>query len=317
MERKNDDVEAVLFLQSKGIENPVRVVSSLKDVEFDRLMKLMRGDTIIDGKSFDSEIQKFFIRCPVWKNKINQEKVVLFFERYEHLQFLKVLRMQKSRLCSIHAGVVLQHYLITIGKNSKDENFGMVDISKYEANQLKGDNLMKFIKDELSIPAEFFFRNILCQFSRRDNIITIPLPVPVTIPTHNPSCEEILSRIEFYPALVTNFAVTTVFKARGMHSYSGMPNGEEDEYEKTHAMLLIGMRKTNDGKYFLLLQNWWESKPFVEVSSEYLAYCGGKIHFVDPEIIPTMIMHQPRELLTMATAVETECDAAENVSEEM
>jgi len=48
------------------------------------------------------------------------------------------------------------------------------------------------------------------------------------------------------------------------------------------------------GKEFLLLQNWWESKPFVELSS------ADKIHFVDPETIPTMIVHQQQLLIQSA-----------------
>lgn len=82
-------------------------------------------------------------------------------------------------------------------------------------------------------------------------------------------------------------------------------------------MVLIGMRKTKEGQYYFLLQNWWESKPFLEVSSEYIAYCGAHIHFVNPALVPLMQITQPRELLIMASAVETECDVAENISEDL
>lgn len=312
-----DTVDAALFLRSKGVENPINLLSSLKDEEVDRLFKLMNGDIVLSGKTFHTEIEKFFLSCPEWTNYNETDKVCLFYQKYQHLKYLKVLRIQKSRLCSIHACVVLQHYLVTIGKNEEDENLGMLDIAKYESSQLRGINMVKFIKDELSIPAEFFFRSVLCQFRRRDSIVTLPLPSPATLPSHNTLCEEIMSRVEYYPALVSNFAVTSVFKARGKVSYSGIPEGDEDDYEKTHAMVLIGMRKTADGNYYMLLQNWWASKPFVEVSSEYLSYCGAKIHFVDPAIVPTMKINQPRELLTMAAAVETECDFAETISEEL
>jgi ABC-type Fe3+-hydroxamate transport system substrate-binding protein len=38
-----------------------------------------------------------------------------------------------------------------------------------------------------------------------------------------------------------------------------------------------------------LLQNWWKTKPFVEVSAEYLALCKADIIFITkkPDVIPT------------------------------
>jgi hypothetical protein len=42
---------------------------------------------------------------------------------------------------------------------------------------------------------------------------------------------------------------------------------------------VVGHRKeVNDDRY--LLQNWWNSKPFVEVDAQYLESCGAVIHFV-------------------------------------
>jgi hypothetical protein len=82
-----------------------------------------------------------------------------------------------------------------------------------------------------------------------------------------------------------------------------------------HAMVLIGMRKTKTGQYYFLLQNWWESKPFVEVSSEYIAYCGGIVSFVAPAVLSEVKIHVPVEMLTMADAVETDCDAPEIIRE--
>jgi hypothetical protein len=46
-----------------------------------------------------------------------------------------------------------------------------------------------------------------------------------------------------------------------------------------HAMVLIGARKTASNEYFFLLQDWWKSRYFVEVSGEYLALCEARIIF--------------------------------------
>ncbi len=142
------------------------------------------------------------------------------------------------------------------------------------------------MKDELSVPA-------------------------ATITYHQEICESVMNEIEQYPALVTNFMVTEEMTNTSWISYSDNPRDPVSDSERLHAMVLIGIRKTTDGKYFFLLQNWWPSKPFLEVSSEYFACCGGIIHFVTPSKIPSMTINQPKEVLTLYSAVETDCDVGE------
>ena len=46
-------------------------------------------------------------------------------------------------------------------------------------------------------------------------------------------------------------------------------------------MVLIGTRRDSEtGKQWCLLQNWWPSMQFVEVSEEYLKRCQAVVHFV-------------------------------------
>ncbi len=142
------------------------------------------------------------------------------------------------------------------------------------------------MKDELSVPA-------------------------ATITYHQEICESVMNEIEQYPALVTNFMVTEEMTNTSWISYSDNPRDPVSDSERLHAMVLIGIRKTTDGKYFFLLQNWWPSKPFLEVSSEYFACCGGIIHFVTPSKIPSMTINQLKEVLTLYSAVETDCDVGE------
>ena len=65
----------------------------------------------------------------------------------------------------------------------------------------------------------------------------------------------------------------------GIHAHEdALQDGKGYEIE-THAMVVIGGRRTNN-KLFILLQNWWESMQLVEVSADYLSNCGAQIHFV-------------------------------------
>ena len=63
------------------------------------------------------------------------------------------------------------------------------------------------------------------------------------------------------------------FQLAGRLSYLEEPSGKQKEY---YAMLLVGVRNVRAQKVFLL-QNWWRSKPFLEVSDSYLDACNGHL----------------------------------------
>jgi hypothetical protein len=138
----------------------------------------MLGDKTISGQTLDSRLEEFFNFCPAWKSPAEHEKIHLFWEKYPDYPFLKVLRFQKEfRLCSVQAGVVLQHYLATIAAG-ENENLGMVDIAKYLRNSLDGEKLMLLMKDELSIPARRFFQEDLCQLKNPADIVIFNIQIP-------------------------------------------------------------------------------------------------------------------------------------------
>lgn len=155
------------FLRRHEVKNPEGLWSILPEPAKERLNILIEGDKVIEDKNFDSEISKFFKYCPEWVNETDED-VHLFWKKYSHFEHLKVLRLQTSRLCSMHAGVVLQHYLVTIGKNEPTQNVGMIDIAKYEAVNLGGEKLIKYLHDEFVIPADKGFFQLCSLDSRRD-----------------------------------------------------------------------------------------------------------------------------------------------------
>ena len=75
-----------------------------------------------------------------------------------------------------------------------------------------------------------------------------------------------------------------------------------------HSMVLIGARKSSEGKYFFLLQNWWEGKFFIEVSGEYISHCNAEIIFVN---IPITRKAEFADFLSEALYAETSVDSPE------
>ena len=73
-------------------------------------------------------------------------------------------------------------------------------------------------------------------------------------------------------------------------------------------MVLIGARKSSQGKYFFLLQNWWEGRYFIEVSGEYMHHCQAQITLVKKAITHNCNL---TTLLSEAVYSETSADASE------
>jgi hypothetical protein len=57
-------------------------------------------------------------------------------------------------------------------------------------------------------------------------------------------------------------------------------SSDPDVSDSYHAMVLVGMLKKSDGKWWLLLQNWWPQMQLVEVSQQYFLSSGASICFV-------------------------------------
>jgi hypothetical protein len=105
--------------------------------------------------------------------------------------------------------------------------------------------------------------------------ILLPDPEPVLS-----SCDamaNLRAAMNLYgPGLVQGFKVEASFADSSNWQHLGVRAGPSTGL---HAMVLVGHRKEGNSDRYLL-QNWWKSKPFVEVDSQYLESCGVVIHFV-------------------------------------
>ena len=101
------------------------------------------------------------------------------------------------------------------------------------------------------------------------------------------TCQLVLELVALSPALISLFEVYPDFGQTNTVSFSGRPTRKDNvalSDVETHSMVLIGARKSSEGKYFFLLQNWWEGRYFIEVSGEYMHHCEAQITFVKEAI---------------------------------
>jgi hypothetical protein len=299
--------KTVQFLTEKGINVSGLVEAwaccdpSQLDVNrcVERANRLILGDSRF-AYSFDGQFQSFCAlsaQLAEW----NSNKAVCFWNLYPSLPFLKVLRVQSSKTCSMQAAAVLQHYLISIGRYKKTlevDNIGMLDVSKYEAKSLFGEKLCQYIEGNYSVPAFFFFK----QLTRLQDFTTISFSSFIELQHKAPTiyasekaandqkCEKMLEFLSSgIPALVHNFRVHYTFKLSSVCSFDRLPPSASDapEQERFHAMVLVGGMRRDDGSYWFLLQNFWSGKLFVEVSGDYLSEVDAKVSFVDEGKFPT------------------------------
>jgi hypothetical protein len=212
---------------------------------------------------------------------------------------------------------MLQHYLVSISnsKNGKDNDLKMINISSYIAKYWKGDKLLGYLLHEKGGDSKKFLKEInrhIDGFSYNSFI----LPNPTFFQSRfDQKCNEIAEKLRLAPMLVTDFEVDDNFLRGGIsflepNTLRTLPP-RKTEYGR-HSMLLIGARK-DDNKWIFLLQNWWQSRFFVEVSAEYMSKSGAMIVEVLSEI--TFI---PQDFpVVYSTYVETSVDTAEQMNDEI
>ncbi|KAI9333276.1 hypothetical protein BDR26DRAFT_868493 [Obelidium mucronatum] len=175
-----------------------------------------------------------------------------------------VERFQKSGLCYMHGPVVLQHYLVAM---NNDSSTPMLNIAEFLKTRMDAKSLYLHIwKNEGGDSLEFL-KSILATKMHPSKII------------HESNFDDVdltLLLKDHGPGLVSGFRVTDDFSSCKWQ-HLGIATGEN--FIGRHAMLLIGSRKVESRTHYLL-QNWWKTKPYVEVDAEYLLSSGATVHFI-------------------------------------
>jgi hypothetical protein len=241
----------------------------------------------------NSFFEEFIQRHPEWAAS---KDVFVIFRDHPKLKgkpHAHVERYQLSGLCYMHAPVVMQHYLLAM--NTKEQT-PMLDMIKYIRQHMSPENLYAHIWEDKGSSSYHFLMGILAEHPLPAEIKTVPVDALLSV-----NLAQCLMR--FGPGLVSFFKVTPAFFEVDNWSHTGPVTEDHRGY---HAMLLVGHREHN-GESRFLLQNWWRSKPYVEVDLANLESSGCSILFVKKP--QSRMCDFPTNMETMV-----ECDV--DVSEE-
>ena len=281
------------------------------DISRNKAIEFLKGK----GNFFEECFTQFTDIVPAWNHSTlsgnSQEGGVvvnLFWKQFsvEQQARIMVIRKQKSGLCYLHAPVVLEHYLIAIATEGK--NSSTYDIGKYKAF------VSNFILEDTGGSSRDTL-NELCGLTKVGDVKCYTIPDKEDGHLYSATCQLILERVALSPALISLFHVYPDFGQTNEVSFSGVPalndNVAQSDVER-HSMVLIGARKTSEGEYYFLLQNWWEGRYFIEVSGEYFHHCQAQITFVKKVITRKCEL---TSFLSEALYAETSADASDTCQE--
>ena len=244
------------------------------------------------GNRFETTFRKQFLEfaktlghCQnVDEDALRLEVLGVFFDLRAMDSYL-VIRRQKSGICCLHAGVVLQHYLNVLRAGVDDHT--MMDICGFMRNDLDGLKKKQYIqKGTCGLGSEDFFRQIIGlpkhEFRRVSPYLKSKDP-----DAHDYDVDYLFrnlvkdNRLQ-EPALVSCFRIEGNFHKQNVFDYEVAENTlleyaqskgkKEGEYVE-HSMVCVGAFKDSASKAWFLLQNFWKGGFFKLVSSEYLASC--------------------------------------------
>jgi hypothetical protein len=273
--------QRIEFLLSKGVmkDNPIRDISfdllnnpaSAPTNKFQQLYKSCQerldrvlskaGDMTSD--TIPEDVQTFDLFCVKHPEWTDESKSFVFHRDHPTVSQKQVVlqqRAQLSGLCYIHGPDMLQHYLVSM---NKDTLAGMIDISKLIRETFSAEELESHIFRNEGGDSAMLLRRIL-------------QPGSIIFASRSELFDRDLQ--EFGCGLVSKFTVFADFDDRTAHSHQGKPEGEE---LGLHCLVLIGVRVDAEGKRWFLLQNWWKQKQFVEVKEDYFKACAPTIYFVE------------------------------------
>jgi hypothetical protein len=219
-----------------------------------------------------------------------------------------VIRLQTSGICSLHAPVVVQHYLqslrIVRGKAEGEPcNHKMLDISDFLRTKLPREQQKRYVATgTCGITSLDFFKAITGLESH--HLESIQLPMKSESPfLFRKDVDSLLTSYNHLkaPALVSSFRIEQAFhdfdilegevEKQNFRAYAA---SQEKRGLVLHSMVMLGMHKDDSSStVWILLQNFWKDRYFRLVSAEYLASCNPTIHFVLSDSIDVSLRNNP------------------------
>lgn len=214
----------------------------------------------------DSQLNKWSLD-KTRSSEIHEQFFLLFTE-----SFVPHQEAQLSRNCYLPAAITAQTYAVRKGtlNDQSSPTSRTIRTDQYIRRAFGPDQLYRRIMHNKGGKASEVF----------ENLSALPVKANAKISATDSNAAIILQHLQNYGAgLVTGFHVDAEFKEKERFSYSGRV--AVDPNKKTgHAMVLVGFRKERaTGEVWLLLQNWWKDKQFVEVTLEYFQSSKTIIYF--------------------------------------
>lgn len=215
---------------------------------------------------FDMSFANYIQSNPLWDQS---ECSFVFFRDHPKIQKTPPVLIQRKQLsgnCYIHGPIVALYYI----RRMHDIEADAIDIRTFILRDLDKDHLAKLITHVGGGSSRQIFQNLIGPNATL--IVTGFSSIQNDIKNH---------LIKYGPGLVTGFQIEKSFQTDiGYHhgSFSGDVIG-------SHSMVVIGFRHDEETKQqFILLQNWWGRKQFVECDTDYFAASGATILFCKGEI---------------------------------
>jgi hypothetical protein len=233
-------------------------------------------------------------RC--WTIFQNSDIVMVHRRQCHQLELEQLGSAASNKCCFLHAPGVVQCY--TVQKGSGEYKAKMMDICNYVRSRFDSQALSSYIIGDNHVTGAGDSLEILGNIVQTDE------------------CQSLFSKVKEnnFPAifihlqkqgaaLVSKFRVDRRFAnyeaqydeagALIMPFFDGQVATKKSEIVGSHAMVLVGMRQV-EGTWRLLLQNWWSTMPFVEMTGEYFCSSGATLTFVGlqtgfPEHVQTIV----------------------------
>lgn len=295
--------EAIAFLRSKGVLDDDEAAVT----KFASLLAPSTAPNVLRRNYYDKS-QSRLLRLYSTVKAAHEVRALLpppgahtfsdaEFPGYESLLALHssqmcMQRWQQSRLCYMHAPVIVQYHAIwhtLLRSGAAASSHGVLDVARYIAEHFSAKQLEQHVFDDNGGSSVRFLRAIL-------------EPGSVVIAADSSRFKECLAL--YGPGLVSGFEVHTDFKDESVHKHHGLPVGDS---LGQHAIVLMGVRSDpGTGEERFILQNWsvgchasaspgclaslvcplcyapssrWLRKQFVEVSPSYLEACDATVYF--------------------------------------
>lgn len=294
---KNEDSEKILlflygrdFFRRDSEKRILNVIAMLEEAEGEcprkRVLQLIN---LLGDQHEESQLACPQAKSPFWSGTAtnygneenadgNQTGCNIFTEKGSHW----IQRVQRAGNCFLHAPIVVLSYSLF---HSGATQVQAVDICKYARNVLNSDELAQFLVRNDGGSSILVLKNIL---EKKTTITHSSEDIFDAKDSSDgrASCELEIDFKVYGAGLVHHFRLGQVFcqyqqpdiAKPELPSFEGVVDPGKDE--KYHAMVLVGMRKGSDGRWWLLLQNWWPHMQLVEVSQEYFLSCKAEISFV-------------------------------------